>query len=61
MVLIFLVVTAGFDWFWQRSASRQAHEDEPRRRSRTSFKQSEGDPHIKARQKQIRNERSRRG
>jgi flagellar biosynthetic protein FlhB len=57
-VLIFLVVTAGFDWFWQRlrfnkrmRMSLQEVKDE--------MKQSEGDPHIKGKQKQIRMQRSR--
>ena len=57
-VLIFLAVTAGFDWFWQRlrfnkrmMMSLQEIKDE--------HKQSEGDPHIKGKQKQIRMQRSR--
>ncbi|MGR4865284.1 flagellar biosynthesis protein FlhB [Caulobacter sp. LARHSG274] len=58
MVLIFLAATAGFDWFWQRlrfnkrmMMSLQEIKDE--------HKQSEGDPHIKGKQKQIRMQRSR--
>ena len=58
MVLIFLGATAGFDWFWQRirftkrmRMSLQEVKDE--------MKQSEGDPHIKGKQKQLRMQRSR--
>jgi len=57
-VLIFLAITAGFDWFWQRlrfnnrmRMSLQEMKDE--------FKQADGDPHIKARLRQIRHQRSR--
>jgi flagellar biosynthetic protein FlhB len=57
-VLIFLALTAGFDWFWQRlrfnkrmRMSIQEMKDE--------FKQADGDPHIKARLRQIRHQRSR--
>ncbi len=58
-VMAFLAVTAGFDWMWQRQRfmkrmrmSREELKDE--------YKQSDGDPHIKAKQKQLRNERARR-
>ncbi len=58
-VVTFLAITAGADWLWQRMRftkrmrmSREELKDE--------YKQSDGDPHIKAKQKQIRNERARR-
>ncbi|PVM93339.1 flagellar biosynthesis protein FlhB [Caulobacter endophyticus] len=57
-VLIFLVVTAGFDWFWQRLRFNK--------RMRMSLKEikdehkdSDGDPHIKAKRRQIQMQRSR--
>ncbi|CAN5220364.1 flagellar biosynthesis protein FlhB [soil metagenome] len=58
MVLIFLIATAAFDWFYQRirfnkrmRMSLQEVKDE--------MKQSEGDPHIKGKQKQLRMQRAR--
>ena len=58
-VTAFLLLIAGADWFWQRqrfmSKMRMTKEE-----VKEDFKQAEGDPHIKARQKQLRNERSRR-
>ena len=58
MVLIFLVATAGFDWFWQRlrfnKRMRMSVQD-----VKDEMKQSEGDPHIKGKQKQLRMQRSR--
>ena len=55
----FLALVAGADWFWQRqrfmTRMRMSKEE-----LKEDFKQSEGDPHIKARQKQLRNERARR-
>ena len=58
-VAAFLLLIAGADWFWQRqrfmSKMRMTKEE-----VKEDFKQAEGDPHIKARQKQLRNERSRR-
>ena len=58
-VLALLGLGAGIDWFWQRQRfmdrmrmSKQEQKEE--------FRQTEGDPHIKARIKQLRNERSRR-
>ena len=58
-VAAFLIVVAGADWFWQRQRflkrMRMTKEE-----MKEDFKQSEGDPHIKARQKQLRNERARR-
>nr|MEA2797192.1 flagellar biosynthesis protein FlhB [Phenylobacterium sp.] len=58
-VAIFLLIVAGADWFWQRhrfmSRMRMTKEE-----IKEDFKSSEGDPHIRARQRQLRNERSRR-
>jgi flagellar biosynthetic protein FlhB len=58
-VAAFLIVVAGADWFWQRQRfmkrMRMTKEE-----MKEDFKQSEGDPHIRARQKQLRNERARR-
>ena len=58
-VAAFLLIVAGADWFWQRqrflARMRMTKEE-----VKEDFKQSEGDPHIKARQKQLRNERARR-
>jgi flagellar biosynthetic protein FlhB len=58
-VTAFLVVVAGADWLWQRqrfmSKMRMTKEE-----LKEDFKQSEGDPHIRARQKQLRVERARR-
>jgi flagellar biosynthetic protein FlhB len=58
-VLAFLAATAGLDWLWQRyrfhdkmKMTKEEVKDEHR--------QSDGDPHVKARQRQIRNERARR-
>ncbi len=54
-----MLVIAGFDWFWQRqrfmARMRMSKEE-----LKEDFKQSEGDPHVRARQKQMRNERARR-
>jgi len=57
-VLIFLLVTAGFDWFWQRMRFNKRmrmtlHE------VKEEHKQSDGDPHIKAKRRQIQMQRSR--
>jgi flagellar biosynthetic protein FlhB len=55
----FLLVVAGADWLWQRqrfmNRMRMTKEE-----LKEDFKQSEGDPHIKARQRQLRTERARR-
>ncbi len=58
-VLCFLLVTAGADWLWQRARfmkrmrmSREELKDE--------YKQSDGDPHVKAKRKQMQMEVSRR-
>lgn len=58
-VAVFLLIVAGADWFWQRqrfmNRMRMTKEE-----IKEDFKQSEGDPHIKARQRQLRTERARR-
>lgn len=58
-VLTLLGVGAGADWLWQRyrfmQRMRMTKEEQ-----KEDFRQSEGDPHIKARIRQIRIERSRR-
>jgi len=58
MVIIFLVATAAFDYFWQRirfmnrmRMTLQEVKDE--------YKQSDGDPHIKGKRRQIQMQRSR--
>ncbi|HEY0053381.1 MAG TPA: flagellar biosynthesis protein FlhB [Caulobacteraceae bacterium] len=57
--LAFLTVTAGADFLWQKlrfaKKMRMSHHE-----LKEDYKQSEGDPHIKAKLKQIRIERSRR-
>lgn len=57
-VIIFMTATAAFDWFWQRHRfmnrmrmTLQEVKDE--------FKQSDGDPHIKGKRRQIQMQRSR--
>ena len=54
-----LLAIAGADWMWQRQRfmKRQRMTKEE---LKEDYKQSEGDPHVKARQKQLRNERARR-
>jgi flagellar biosynthetic protein FlhB len=58
-VTSFLIVVAGADWLWQRqrflNRMRMTKEE-----VKEDFKQSEGDPHVKARQRQIRIQRSKR-
>lgn len=55
---LFLVM-GGLDWFWQRqrfmSKMRMTKEE-----LKEDYKQSEGDPHVRAKQKQIRFERAKR-
>ena len=58
-VAAFLLIIAGADWFWQRQRF-MARMRMTKEELKEDFKQSEGDPHIKARQKQLRNERARR-
>ena len=58
-VALLALVIAGADWFWQRQRflvrMRMTKEE-----VKEDYKQSEGDPHVRARQKQIRYERARR-
>ena len=58
-VLALMVVVAGGDWFVQKqrymARMRMSKEE-----IKEEYKNSEGDPHVKARQKQIRMERARR-
>lgn len=58
-ILAFLVVIAGLDWLWQRMRFAEKMKM-TREELKEDYKQSEGDPHVKARQKQLRIERSRR-
>lgn len=58
-VLIFLGFTAGADFIWQKfrfaKRMRMSHQE-----LKEDYKQSEGDPHVKAKLKQIRAQRGRR-
>ena len=58
-VAAFLLVIAGADWFWQRHRFLQRLKM-TKEEIKEDFKNSEGDPHIKARQRQLRTERARR-
>jgi flagellar biosynthetic protein FlhB len=58
-VMAFLTVTAGLDWLWQRQRFMQRMRMS-REELKDEYKQSDGDPHVKAKQKQIRAERARR-
>lgn len=58
-VMTFLALTAGLDWFWQRQRFT-ARMRMSREELKEEYKQSDGDPHVKAKQRQIRAERSRR-
>ncbi len=58
-VVAFLGVTALADWFWQRFRFMQRMRMS-REELKDEFKQTDGDPHVKAKQRQIRQERSRR-
>ena len=53
------LVVAGADWLWQRQRFMQRMRMS-REELKEDYKQTEGDPHVKARQKQLRNERARR-
>ncbi len=53
------LVVAGADWLWQRQRF-MARMRMSREELKEDYKQTEGDPHVKARQKQLRNERARR-
>jgi flagellar biosynthetic protein FlhB len=57
-VLILLLATSGFDWFWQRMRWMQRMKMS-KEEVKQDYKQSEGDPHVKAKLKQIRMEKSR--
>jgi len=57
-VLIFTGLGAGLDYLWQRMRFMQRMRMS-REELKDEFKQSEGDPHVKAKLKQIRFERSR--
>jgi flagellar biosynthetic protein FlhB len=58
-VLAFLALVGGFDWFWQRYRFMQRMKM-TKEELKEDFKQSEGDPRIKARIRQLRQERARR-
>ena len=58
-VLAFLALVAGFDWFWQRYRFMERMKM-TKEELKEDFKQSEGDPRIKARIRQLRQERARR-
>ena len=58
-VCAFLLVIAGADWMWQRQRF-MARMRMTKEELKEEFRQSEGDPHVKARQRQIRIERARR-
>jgi flagellar biosynthetic protein FlhB len=58
-VLAALAVVAGFDWFWQRQRFNQRMRMS-REEVKRDHKETDGDPHVKGRQRQIRMERSRR-
>jgi flagellar biosynthetic protein FlhB len=57
-VLALLLLGAGFDWFWQRHRWMKRMMMS-REEVKQDYKNSEGDPHIKAKLKQIRMEKSR--
>lgn len=62
LVMAVLVVTgvfAGLDWFWRRHRF-MAQMKMSREELKEDSRQSEGDPHVRARQRQIRMERARR-
>lgn len=56
--LVFLGLTAGADYLWQRYRFAQRMKM-TKEEVKEDYKQSEGDPHVKARLKQIRMQRSR--
>ncbi|WP_421737097.1 flagellar biosynthesis protein FlhB [Caulobacter sp.] len=57
-VILLLVVMAGFDWFWQRQRF-MARMRMTLQEVKDEYKQSDGDPHIKAKRRQIQMQRSR--
>ena len=56
-VLTMLGITAGFDWFWQKQRFMQRMRMS-KQEIKEDHRQSEGDPHIKARIRQLRNARA---
>jgi flagellar biosynthetic protein FlhB len=56
-VLAFLLLGAGFDWFWQRHRW-MTRMKMTREELKEDYKSTEGDPHVKAKLKQIRMEKS---
>jgi flagellar biosynthetic protein FlhB len=58
-VLALLAVVAGADWFWQRQRFLERMKM-TKEEMKEDFRQSEGDPHVRARQRQIRYERAKR-
>ncbi|MDB5417079.1 MAG: flhB [Phenylobacterium sp.] len=58
-ILALLLVVAGADWFWQRQRF-MARMRMTKEELKEDFRQSEGDPHVKAKQKQKRAEAARR-
>ena len=55
----FMLAVAGFDWFIQRQRFMARHRMS-REEMKEDYRQSEGDPHVKARQKALRIQRARR-
>jgi flagellar biosynthetic protein FlhB len=58
-ILALLLVVAGADWFWQRQRF-MARMRMTKEELKEDYRQSEGDPHVKAKQKQKRAEAARR-
>jgi flagellar biosynthetic protein FlhB len=58
-VLALMLVVAGADWFWQRQRF-MARMRMTKEELKEDYRQSEGDPHVKAKQKQKRAEAARR-
>lgn len=58
-VVVLLAIVTGIDWFWQRQRF-MARMRMTKEELKDEFKQTEGDPHVKARQRQLRIQRSRR-
>ena len=58
-VMLFTAAVAGLDYIWQRIRFAQKMRM-TKEEVKEDYKQTEGDPHVKARQRQIRAERSRR-
>jgi len=58
-VLALTLAVAGADWFWQKQRF-MVRQRMTKEEVKEDYKNTEGDPHVKARQKQIRHERARR-